>query len=466
MDPCTVNTTNDSNCLLDDGFGQGPVSIPTWANLLNFLFMMVILVLGIPGNGIIIWVQLKNRQRSSTDCLVLTMAVVDVFLAGFVGTVSALQCVPTIWVKIISDVTCKLYYYVIYSTTFASTQLLGVVAFDRYRNTCRPLSKMFRAQYAVKLSLFIVTNSMIIGSLVFVVFQANLRSNTCTYSEHRQLEGMVFEIVLSLTFLTMLVFVTVCYSKIAHVLHLKYKNKRKQIENSYSRTTPPDIPNQRFSIKSSILGRRFNTKVGVVSSNDKISSFGNNQIEPEISFNRHTVFTRLSESKHSNVKAQTDEKLPSCSKPKSVSPIDLTNFEEERSGKSKKDGETGDMKPCTSQGNDQVVDTKDMITSVTGGSTRLTLRTIADNKLTVEYNRVNRTSKMMFLITTTYTLSWILHWFSGIYLTVDGSKDSSTGMGLYTLFSMAFMVNSISNPLFYIYMSSVFRERVRDLFCK
>lgn len=56
--------------------------VPKWAEIVVLIYMSMVTVFGIPGNGIILIVQGKIRDKSSTDILVTTMAVFELLCSS------------------------------------------------------------------------------------------------------------------------------------------------------------------------------------------------------------------------------------------------------------------------------------------------------------------------------------------------------------------------------------------------
>lgn len=77
--------------------------------------------------------------------------------------------------------------------------------------------------------------------------------------------------------------------------------------------------------------------------------------------------------------------------------------------------------------------------------------------------RVDRTTKIMFAVTMVFLLSWIPTW--SVYFYIETSSQMSVTGEVFKLFaSKAFAINTFMNPIFYIILSSVFKERTRQTF--
>jgi hypothetical protein len=88
----------------------------------------------------------------------------------------------------------------------------------------------------------------------------------------------------------------------------------------------------------------------------------------------------------------------------------------------------------------------------------------ARRSINVEKDRkkVNRTTFMMFLITLMYVTTWIINWSTQIYKTATDINSLKTDF----LTERLYMINCMTNPIFYIFMSSKFKQNAKELFCK
>ena len=76
--------------------------------------------------------------------------------------------------------------------------------------------------------------------------------------------------------------------------------------------------------------------------------------------------------------------------------------------------------------------------------------------------RVDRTTKIMFAVTMVFLLSWIPTWSHYFYILL--SREDTVAGEVYKFFARkAYMVNTFTNPFFYIWLSSAFKERTRKV---
>lgn len=88
------------------------------------------------------------------------------------------------------------------------------------------------------------------------------------------------------------------------------------------------------------------------------------------------------------------------------------------------------------------------------------------NKLTLKEKctanaRKDRTTKIMFAVTLVFILSWMPTWIIYLYKHNAGDKLTVEESVVILFGGKLFMVNTFMNPIFYILMSSVFRQRTK-----
>ncbi|XP_060586760.1 G-protein coupled receptor 176-like [Ruditapes philippinarum] len=88
---------------------------------------------------------------------------------------------------------------------------------------------------------------------------------------------------------------------------------------------------------------------------------------------------------------------------------------------------------------------------------------ISDTEIqALEMQKINRTTLIMFLITTIYILTWVIHWLNNALV----SRDTVAGRNVIHLTTYLYMINCVTNPIFFIAMSSKFRRNAKILFTR
>ncbi len=123
----------------------------TEAWMKTILDILLILV-GIPGNLLIILVYATKGTRISAHVFIIGLAIADFFVC-FMRPLSLFNNIPQlIQIKNSSEVLCKLQYFLKYIAMFTSIILTGGIAVDRYFAVCKPhghIMTVFRAKLAI-----------------------------------------------------------------------------------------------------------------------------------------------------------------------------------------------------------------------------------------------------------------------------------------------------------------------------
>ena len=76
--------------------------------------------------------------------------------------------------------------------------------------------------------------------------------------------------------------------------------------------------------------------------------------------------------------------------------------------------------------------------------------------------KVDHTTRIMFAVTLVFLLSWIPTWVTYVYKEMTRNQRAEVGGEVAILFGgKLFIINTFANPFFYIWMSSVFKERAK-----
>lgn len=153
-----------------------------WVDYTEMAVLAVMGLLGTPGNGLIILVQWKTKNKIGTDLLVGTMALFD-FFDSSVNTVMAILYAGFTKL-IISTMFCKFLVMMVYFTAVTTALFIGVIAVDRYVLTCKPLNKV----YTMRVTKFLCYFPAVIGGIFslphFIVVEYNPNILRCKYLEN------------------------------------------------------------------------------------------------------------------------------------------------------------------------------------------------------------------------------------------------------------------------------------------
>ncbi|XP_060586759.1 atypical chemokine receptor 4-like [Ruditapes philippinarum] len=356
--------------------------IPDWANISGIIFMTLVTIAGIAGNSLIIVVQLKTRDKTSTDFLVLAMAAFELYCSGINNSLSVLRSFRIIWTSIVSSSVCCFETFSIYLTSISTTFLLTATALDRYIQTCKPLNSYYSKSNAKWICLTLVVSSVILSAPSIGIITADMESLDCVRNMENIVLATIFDLFLSAAFLAMFVIVVVCYSKVTIMLRRRRRQKE-MVTNTCTSGTYPLAVRQQLKIPR-------------------------NKVCP----------------------TSTQETLENCPST-DVMEDDTNNAHELHS---------------------QEVSQVSAASQTTGQA--------AIRKNRSERKILNRTTLIMFLITTIYILTWLIH-FIVVWIV---PPMTSSGRAVLHLVAGLYRINCMTNAIFYITMSSRFRQNAKKLF--
>ena len=125
-----------------------------------FIFLSLITVIGIPGNGLVCYIYRTIYSKSSSRWFIFFLALVDIFICGI--SVPFEIATSLYQYNFTSNVVCKLVTCVNQWALVTLVFIVVVLSVDRYRKVCKPLGWQIGVQKAKILS----TASIVVGFLL------------------------------------------------------------------------------------------------------------------------------------------------------------------------------------------------------------------------------------------------------------------------------------------------------------
>lgn len=399
-----MNTTEDSFLSND--------TVESWGSLIceanrahwmialpSVVFMCLLMLIGIPGNVIVLFVYIRQRSRTSVKYFMIILAILDLFACVVIH--------PYIIMKMFNNfdqqwtLKCKVFEFFVHSTLAVSTFVLTTVALDRYNAICRPLKfakSSKNAPYHLGFD-FVFGIAISFPLLAFygtrtitVSFKGhNLKGYICDYSDEwdSTMDANVFRSLMLVGFLSVVVTMSILYSRVAYTA---YKTIGR-VSPSSGTQTENETPN------GSSLGRRLAFK--------------------------------QSEQKGSSQQKSSDSGLPSSSVMKNKQ-INARLFMVTPPQRNRQ--QPAIMHPTV---------TKEQLS----------------RKLSTKF----KAAKILFLVTAVFFLSWLPFWIIRIGRIIDPSfwtnKDDFQVAFEYFL-NRLFYINNAANPIIYTLINQQFRLEV------
>ena len=381
-----------------------------WARYTFICLMSLVTIIGVPGNSIVLAVLIKQKDKGSTDYLILTMCVTDLISSSINSPLHIFRYQPSIWEKIASSELCRLHIFLICSTIISTTSLLAATAYDRLRKT---KNKSVRDTFQVirkskYLCIGVISSSIIYGTIYMLTMTLDTTSLKCVHITKYKTMATSFSCILALLFIFMFVITVIAYTKITIILrrhHLQLFQHQQTTVNMHS------MPKHKY----------WNRKIRIQPIINLPSTSNRNVSDVSNACNSNISFVTIS------TKTQ-DEHDFKPSESATSKQIDVVSQENDEPSKSKRP--------------------------------KVNVHTIVN----ADRNRkkINTTSLMMFIITLIYITTWVINWSTQIYKVATSTRSLKTDF----LTERLYMILCVTNPLFYIFMSSKFRIKAKEMFFK
>lgn len=401
-------------------------NVPDWARTFVLVYLTAIMSVGVPGNALLILVQVKNKHKTSTDYLILTMAVYDFFSSLLTVPMNIFRNTKSVWKYVASAFFCKLLGFATYQMTMASVFLLSATAIDRYIKTHHPLNRLFTAGRAKLTCAVISLTCVLLRSPPLLVYGIDSRLNC---EENKQwIEIMeVYRMFLAIITVFGFFIKLICYVKVGIVI--KRRHSQRAITKLVLVKGQPGDPTA-VSSKSGFKDKT--TKRNQVGS-DFPRCMTDIEILPTTS--RLTNMTYASSQPIQSLPGTTSSQKPTQSR-NAPSSLEIASH----------DSRTYLVTKETLQ------PPKPKVFGMSSPATGVVDRLREEEKL------VNKTTLMLFLITFVYVLTLFVQWL----LILSHSSVFGT-VGRY--FSMTLnLVNCITNPVVMFGIHARYRAQVKSIF--
>jgi hypothetical protein len=213
-------------------------------NIPGLIFVCTLMVTGILGNALVLYIFGTRFARSNYRTYVLCLALLD--------EISSCIVMPFIIVYLIypknfpGSVLCKFGHFVGYYTSTASAFVLILIAIDRYRKICQPLKRQISKRLAQRSCLIINIMSLVISIQSPIIYGTSTNptgisgiEETVCFMENNKVDfGKAFYIQLQVCLAFVIVFITILYFQIMQKLDI---HRRESISRLSRQTSGPKI---------------------------------------------------------------------------------------------------------------------------------------------------------------------------------------------------------------------------------
>lgn len=199
------------------------------------IFLVILIVMGTPGNIIVSIVYSRRKRKSTSDYFILNLAFLDLFtcLIGIPMEIADLCLSYTFD----APAACKILRATVSLTSMASVLILVVISMDRYKRICKfGESFSYRTVKRLCITAFIIGAGcswpamIIVGEQTIDTGISGVKGVDCSTSDEMQktVYPLVYYCVLMFCFLVCVIFVVFVYVRIS-IFVMKMKRSRKRV---------------------------------------------------------------------------------------------------------------------------------------------------------------------------------------------------------------------------------------------
>lgn len=212
---------------------------PSWMIHIELSYLGIVSVFGVPVNILIILVQAKIVDKSSTDYFVLAMGILEAICTGINVPIRMMMSSDTVWRNIASPTLCGIRAFVLYIVTMSSAFLLAAIAMDRYIKTCHPFNRGYNPNSAKKINIIIGTVSVMCGIPNLPIYTLN-EKNQCSFMQYAVRFKEIWDYAMAC--LTVVIFIVIALAYLSISLHIHKRHKRRVNKTAQSVTSEADRP--------------------------------------------------------------------------------------------------------------------------------------------------------------------------------------------------------------------------------
>ena len=243
-------TSNDS--ILTEGIDEIGVDFDITNNtIVNLTYYITSLILGLPGNAIILQTYAWKKRKTSTDFLIMGQAVIDFVACSF----SLPYIIRSGFPELITIGLCRFVFYAEEIFALNSLLLTTLISIDRYLAVCRPLRRRMTVRKSISLIILCVVISIVIYLPCPIATSLTIWNGrrVCKFVSFNPLGAVLFVIFISGVFT-----VSFATNNILYILIYASLRKRAKIHANLTGNELPTATVASNAASSLELNSRFN----------------------------------------------------------------------------------------------------------------------------------------------------------------------------------------------------------------
>ncbi|XP_062599371.1 orexin receptor type 2-like [Saccostrea cucullata] len=188
--------TEQTDCSAEEGLPGFPLNT---SDLIVIGMLAVFSVIGIIGNGIVIFVYTKKKDKLTSSVFILGLAVYDFLTCSVIIPYTA--CMIYLRFMILYDALCKMYIFLLTFSVPLSAFLMVVIAVDRYLCICHPFLHLLNRTRARTVIGLLTVFACVLGTLscisysVYMYADSSLGDFSDSTEERHSKDGIIHQTI-------------------------------------------------------------------------------------------------------------------------------------------------------------------------------------------------------------------------------------------------------------------------------
>ena len=395
-------------------------ALPQWSKSIMSGVLVMLFIIGVPGNVLVVTTVFRLKQRTSTDWFILFISLSDLLSLLISCPLYVMIFNSWLWRRIGTSFLCSLHHFVLHVVFISSNLFILAIGLDRFFKTCKPHKQILDSRRAVN-SCVILTMVSLLACLPFPFGSYN-NHGQCVFGNKR-MRSVLYAFLL-LIVLAVSVVLLYIYTRIYFVLRGRVRT-RPELSGA-TNGQRGFLTSEYNSMKQTIKLRR---------------RFG----QPRKKHASVSIIACVS----SDYRLSTRSNIPRSETGNQTNPSTLAN-------------NTQESDRCVCSTSPAAATRTDTNGHVTSGQECSLYR----NSNGTFARRFEKTTKLVGIITCIFALFTIIPVISVVFLVNSESNDQRAGKIAVFFLLRVYVFNNASNPIFFALLSSRFREKVKKTFTR
>ncbi|XP_061182751.1 uncharacterized protein LOC133191082 [Saccostrea echinata] len=438
------------------------------------IFIGIVAVLGIIGNGHVLYLYYTRYKSSTYRWFVMSLVIID--LTGCCVSMPFEIVDESLPYSFSDPISCKLFRFVNYCVALSCAFTLVLIASERYRKICKPYGNQMSETRAKKYVLAVIATTLVLSAPVLYIYGPKTieineiyEGKECTWGDHMENNstfGYVYAGFLTLLIVVCMICLTVIYSIIGYTLQKHERQIRARLDKNHRNSVKL---NRAFCSSSDLLKTNSYQQQNARLSHSCEELPDSPRIHrKKFNFPQKTTIKFLLErdtEAHAKCKKQQDNY--NSGHVKETWNEGLTKSEENVNSLNHSNVNTKNDRShlASNSGAKSSLKIKQAAARVPGVRRNFNLKTLGKN-FPVE-RKEKKITKVLVAITLLFIASFLPYVIVVIVFFINPEYENnmtSSQLVLYLIGFRLYNINNMANPIFYFLFDSKFREELLSMY--